>query len=163
EDLVWRRLADVVRAARSGVDLPPAAAEIAERQLFHAASWPTKLVIGPLLARTGTGGGSMPSGTGRAGNPFLAGDDRAAELAEHDAFLVLTGDSATKTQLFLERLPITGTVDPWHAPNPFLAAEQSIRFGHPFHPAPKASPGFTAADLDRYAPEVGASFPLHWL
>jgi staphyloferrin B synthase len=245
---VWRRLADVVRAARSGVDLPPAAAEIAQRQLFHAASWPTKLVIGPLLARVGTGGGSMPSGTGRAGNPFLAGDDRAAELAEHavaerlvncflresatepvlvgstvtipfdrtrravvgslayhspighhrfrpgftlrtgesigstdlarlitaelapdiapaghDAFVTLIGDSAGKTQLLLERLPITGTVDPWHAPNPFLAAEQSVRFGHPFHPAPKASLGFSAADLDQYGPEVGASFPLHWL
>jgi len=247
EDTVWRRLADVVRAARSGVDLPPPAAEIAQRQLFHAATWPTKLVIGPLLARAGTGGGSMPSGTGRAGNPFLAGDDRAAELAEHalaerlvncflresgtepvlvgstvtipfartrravvgslayhspighhrfrpgftlrtgdaigstelarlitaelapdiaparhETFETLTGDSATKTQLFLERLPITGTVDPWHAPNPFLAAEQSVRFGHPFHPAPKASLGFTPADLDRYSPEVAASFPLHW-
>src|SRR5438552_2640517 len=79
----WRRLADVVRAARSGVDLPPAAAELTDRQLFHAAGWPTKLVLGPLLARVGTGGGSMPSGTGRAGNPFLAGDDRAAEVAEH--------------------------------------------------------------------------------
>jgi siderophore synthetase component len=248
DDTVWRRLADVVRAARSGVDLLPEAAEIAARQLFHAATWPTKLVIGPLLARAGTGGGSMPSGTGRAGNPFLAGDDRAAELAEHalaerlvncflresgtepvlvgstitvpfartrravvgslayhspighhrfrpgftlrtgdaidatelarlitaelasdvapaghDAFATLTEDSVTKTQLFLERLPITGTVDPWHAPNPFLAAEQSVRFGHPFHPAPKASLGFTADDLDHYAPEVGASFPLHWL
>ena len=248
EETVWRRLADVVRAARSGVDLPPAAAEIIDRQLFHAATWPTKLVIGPLLARRGTGGGSMPSGVGRAGNPFLAGDDRAAELAEHAAaerlvncflresgtepvlvgstvtipfartrravvgslayrspighhrfrhgftlrtgepigateltelvaaelgagmppvayetFAALTGESAAKTQHFLERLPVTGTVDPWHAPNPFLAAEQGVRFGHPFHPAPKASVGFTANDLDRYAPETGASFPLHWL
>jgi staphyloferrin B synthase len=248
EETVWRRLADVVRAARSGADLPPDAAEIVDRQLFHAATWPTKLVIGPLLARLGTGGGSMPSGVGRAGNPFLAGDDRAAELAEHaaaerlvncflresatepvlvgstatipfartrravigslshrspighhrfrpgftlrtgepigatelaelvmaelgapmpeaagDAFGALVGESATKTRHFLERLPVTGTVDPWHAPNPFLAAEQGVRFGHPFHPAPKASVGFTAADLDRYAPEAGASFPLHWL
>src|SRR5947209_10330817 len=207
EETVWRRLGDVVRAARSGVDLPPPAAEVTERQLFHAAGWPTKLVIGPLLARVGTGGGSMPSGTGRAGNPFLAGDDRAAEVAEHavaerlvncflresgvepvlvgstvtipftrtgravigslayhspighhrfrpgftlrtgeglrspdlarliaaeldpdDAgpggFAPLVADSAAKTRLFLEGLPLTGTVDPWHAPNPFLAAEQ---------------------------------------
>lgn len=246
EDTVWRRLGDVVRAARSGVDLPPAAAEVTERQLFHAASWPTKLVLGPLLNRIGTGGGSMPSGTGRAGNPFLAGDDRAAELAEHaacerlvncflresgvepvlvgstvtipfahtgravvaslayhsslghhrfragftlrtgealgraqlveliagelgaagaaaDSFAGLVADSAAKSRTFLERLPVTGTVDPWHAPNPFLAAEQSLRVGHPFHPAPKASAGFSAGDLDRYAPELGASFPLHWL
>lgn len=248
EDTVWRRLGDVVRAARAGVDLGPEAAEITERQLFHAASWPTKLVLGPLLARYGTGGGSMPSGTGRAGNPFLAGDDRAAEVAEHataerlvncylresgvepvlvgatatipfarsrrtvvaslayhstsgyhrfrpgfslrtgeavgradlaalvagelstgdantpaDRFTGLVADSAAKTSLFLERLPVTGSVDPWHAPNPFLAAEQSLRVGHPFHPAPKASPGFTAGDLERYAPELGASFPLCWL
>ena len=252
EDTVWRRLADVVRAARSGVDLPPPAAEVTERQLFHAAGWPTKLVIGPLLARVGTGGGSMPSGIGRAGNPFLAGDDRAAEIAEHAAaerlvncflresgvepvrvgstvtiplrrtrravvgslayhspighhrfrpgftlrtgealsaadlarlitaelagdggagtagrdhraFAELVDDSATKTRLFLERLPVTGTVDPWHAPNTFLAAEQSLRLGHPLHPAAKASSGFTAADLDLYAPELAASFPLHWL
>ena len=219
-----------------------------ERQLFHAASWPTKLVLGPLLARVGTGGGSMPSGTGRAGNPFLAGDDRAAELAEHAASRAArellpagvgrrtgagrldghdplrphrpgrrrlaglpladrpppvpprvhapdgrsgrrrrprpargrradrcrpaapptpSGPSSptapAKTRLFLERLPVTGTVDPWHAPNPFLAAEQSLRFGHPFHPAPKASRGFTPPISTAYAPELGASFPLHWL
>ncbi|MCA1842410.1 MAG: hypothetical protein LC792_04335, partial [Actinobacteria bacterium] len=249
EDTVWRRLADVVRAARSGVDLPPEAAEVTERQLFLAAGWPAKLVIGPLLARTGTGGGSMPGATGRAGNPFLAGDDRAAELAEHataerlvncflresgvdpvlvgstmtipfvrgaaqavvgslayhsplghhrfrpgftlrtgepiddaglarliatelasddpgtahDRFCALADDSRAKTRLVLEGLPVTGTVDPWHAPNPFLAAEQSLRFGHPFHPAAKASPGFSADDVDRYAPEMAASFPLHWL
>ena len=247
EETVWRRLADVVRAARSGVDLPPVAAEVTDRQLFHAASWPTKLVIGPLLARVGTGGGSMPSATGRAGNPFLAGDDRAAELAGHataerlvncflresgsdpvlvgstvtipfartgravvgslayhsaighhrfrpgftlrtgdavgpaelarlvaaeltgddaerpEPFSSLVADSAAKTRLFLERLPVTGTVDPWHAPNPFLAAEQGVRLGHPLHPAAKASDGFTASDLECYAPELGASFPLHWL
>jgi siderophore synthetase component len=247
EDRVWRRLADVVRAARAGVDLPAEAAEITERQLFRAAGWPTKLVLGPLLARVGTGGGSMPSGTGRAGNPFLAGEDRAAEVAEHAvaerlvncflresgvepvrvgstvtipfartrravvgslayhspighhhfrpgftlrtgealtsadlarlvsaelstdgdaaarAFSDLVANGAAKTRLFLERLPVTGTVDPWHAPNPFLAAEQGLRLGHPLHPAAKASPGFTDADAERYAPELGASFPLHWL
>ena len=246
EDTVWRRLGHVVRAARSGVDLPPEAAEVADRQLFGAAGWPTKLVLGPWLARAGTGGGSMPSGTGRAANPFLAGDDRAAELADHavserlvncflresavepvqvgstvtiplvrtkravvasvlhhsaighhrfrpgfslrtgdglapgdlatliaaeldcaepasDAFRGLVADGAGKTRLFLERLPLTGTIDPWHAPNPFLAAEQGLRFGHPLHPAAKASPGFTAADLDRFAPELRASFGLHWL
>src|SRR5439155_1516809 len=65
EDRVWRRLADVVRAARSGVDLPPAAAELTDRQLFHAAGWPTKLVLGPLLARVGTGGGSSGPARGR--------------------------------------------------------------------------------------------------
>ncbi|MDQ1514927.1 MAG: staphyloferrin synthase [Actinomycetota bacterium] len=251
EETVWRRLAQVVRAARAGVDLPPAAAEVTDRQLFRATGWPTKLVLGPLLARVGTGGGSMPSAAGRAGNPFLAGDDRAAELAGHAAaerlvncflresdvdpvlvgstmtipfartgravigsvayhsavghhrfrpgfslrtgeglgpsdlarlvaaelaaddeagpsgsrhrFVAAVDDSIVKTRSFLERLPVTGTVDPWQAPHPFLAAEHSLRLGHPLHPAAKASDGFSAADLESYAPELGASFPLRWL
>ena len=173
----------------------------------------------------------MPGGTGRAGNPFLAGDDRAAEVADHavaerlvncflresgcepvhvgstvtisfprtgravvgslayhsvighhrfrpgftlrtgeavgpvdlatlvaaeltvddgdrwSTFRSLVQESVVKSRYFLERLPVTGTTDPWHDPNPFLAAEQSIRLGHPFHPAAKASGGFGPADL----------------
>ncbi|HVW32826.1 MAG TPA: IucA/IucC family protein, partial [Acidimicrobiia bacterium] len=257
EETVWRRLAQVVRAARAGVDLPPTAAEVSDRQLFHAARWPTKLVLGPLLDRVGTGGGSMPSAVGRAGNPFLAGDDRAAELAAHataerlvncylresevepvvvgstmtipfprlgravvgslayrspgghhrfrpgfslrtgstlapadlaplvaaeldpgpdaagsdgrceagrcDALAALVEDSEARTRLFLQALPVTGTVVPWQTPNPFLAAEQAVRLGHPLHPAAKASAGFSAPDVEAFAPELGASFPLHWL
>lgn len=41
-------------------------------------------------------------------------------------------------------------------------AEQSLLFGHPFHPSPKSLNGFTDADVGRYAPELGASFPLHY-
>lgn len=44
----------------------------------------------------------------------------------------------------------------------FCAAEQSLVYGHPFHPAPKSSEGFSADDLERYAPELGASFVLHY-
>ncbi|CAH1197619.1 L-2,3-diaminopropanoate--citrate ligase [Paenibacillus plantiphilus] len=42
------------------------------------------------------------------------------------------------------------------------AAEQSLLFGHPFHPSPKSLSGFADADVGRYAPELGASFPLHY-
>lgn len=41
-------------------------------------------------------------------------------------------------------------------------AEQSLRFGHPFHPTPKSIDGF-GDDLPRFAPELGADFRLHWL
>ncbi len=41
-------------------------------------------------------------------------------------------------------------------------AEQSLLFGHPFHPTPKSAEGFTAPDLAAYAPELGASFVLHY-
>ncbi|MEJ8545269.1 IucA/IucC family protein [Brevibacillus borstelensis] len=45
----------------------------------------------------------------------------------------------------------------------FLSSEQSLFFGHPFHPTPKSSAGFAERDLHRFAPELGASFPLHYL
>jgi siderophore synthetase component len=43
-----------------------------------------------------------------------------------------------------------------------LAAEQSLIYGHPFHPTPKSAEGFEPDDLSRYAPEMGASFALHY-
>ena len=44
----------------------------------------------------------------------------------------------------------------------YLASEQSLAYGHRFHPAPKARTGPLPQAL-RYAPEVGARFPLHFL
>lgn len=44
----------------------------------------------------------------------------------------------------------------------FLAGEQRLIFGHPFHPTPKSTEGFSHSDLERYAPELGASFQLHY-
>jgi siderophore synthetase component len=44
----------------------------------------------------------------------------------------------------------------------FLAAEQALVFGHPFHPTPKSLDGFTLSDMQRYAPELGTNFILHY-
>ncbi|WP_139490121.1 IucA/IucC family protein [Brevibacillus dissolubilis] len=44
----------------------------------------------------------------------------------------------------------------------FYTAEQSLVYGHPFHPTPKSSQGFLPEDLEKYAPEMGASFALHY-
>ncbi|MFI7534730.1 IucA/IucC family protein [Streptosporangium sp. NPDC049376] len=44
--------------------------------------------------------------------------------------------------------------------DPWLASEQRLVFGHPFHPSPKAHDG---AGWLRYAPEAHASFPLRLL
>ncbi|WP_167166165.1 IucA/IucC family protein [Saccharomonospora amisosensis] len=41
-------------------------------------------------------------------------------------------------------------------------AEQSVLLGHPFHPTPKSAEGFSDADLERYAPELGATFVPHY-
>lgn len=44
----------------------------------------------------------------------------------------------------------------------FIASEQSLLFGHPFHPAPKSRQGVSHQDMLRYSPETGARFPLHY-
>lgn len=41
-------------------------------------------------------------------------------------------------------------------------AEQSLLFGHPFHPSPKSFEGFAEEDQVQFAPELGADFPLHF-
>ncbi|WP_283234655.1 IucA/IucC family protein, partial [Candidatus Protofrankia californiensis] len=45
---------------------------------------------------------------------------------------------------------------------PFLAAEQALITGHPFHPAAKSREDASAAELATYSPELRGSFPLHW-
>lgn len=42
-------------------------------------------------------------------------------------------------------------------------SEQSLIAGHPFHPFPKSSEGFSLAELALYSPEMGASFQLYYL
>lgn len=44
----------------------------------------------------------------------------------------------------------------------FIESEQSLVFGHPFHPAPKSRQGVSYDDMLRYSPEMGTSFPLHY-
>ncbi|MDQ0596961.1 siderophore synthetase component [Streptomyces canus] len=46
--------------------------------------------------------------------------------------------------------------------DPYLASEQSLFFGHRFHPTPKARTGDPCA-WSAYAPEAGAAFPLRHL
>ncbi|MGA5195690.1 IucA/IucC family protein [Streptomyces exfoliatus] len=48
------------------------------------------------------------------------------------------------------------------AQDTYIASEQSLLFGHRFHPTPKARTGDAGAWLS-YAPEVGAAFPLRHL
>jgi siderophore synthetase component len=44
----------------------------------------------------------------------------------------------------------------------FIESEQSLMFGHPFHPAPKSRQGVSYEDMLRYSPEMGVRFPLHY-
>ncbi|MFE6162546.1 IucA/IucC family protein [Streptomyces sp. NPDC056486] len=56
--------------------------------------------------------------------------------------------------------PVTDTAPKWLAD--YLASEQSLLFGHRFHPTPKARGG-DLADWSAYAPETAAAFPLRHL
>lgn len=46
--------------------------------------------------------------------------------------------------------------------NAYLESEQSLLYGHPFHPAPKSRQGFSTSDLEDFSPELGAQFALHY-
>ncbi|MEU9347314.1 IucA/IucC family protein [Streptomyces sp. NPDC048278] len=52
---------------------------------------------------------------------------------------------------------------PADGPDRFLAAEQALLLGHPFHPTPKSREGLTESEARLYSPELRGSFPLHWL
>ncbi|MBV9789024.1 MAG: hypothetical protein JOZ51_12655 [Chloroflexi bacterium] len=57
--------------------LPESARTVGQRVLLDAPTWPTKLLLVPLLERVGTGGGSMPSGYGSTVNPLHVIAERA--------------------------------------------------------------------------------------
>lgn len=78
----------------------------------------------------------------------------------NDELLAQIEDSVQVTTAILEA--------PWSNAIPseplaaYLDSEQSLTYGHPFHPAPKSRQGFTAEDLRRYSPELRGGFPLHY-
>jgi len=90
-------------------------------------------------------------------------DDRAAAIAE---LVTGVGDSVARSARYIDRhqagAPARDTPGLLDAPDPSLAAEQGLAFGHPFHPTPKVTGGFDDDDVERYAPEMGATFPLWW-
>ncbi len=64
------------------------------------------------------------------------------------------GSRAAVATLLRVRASATPPEDPW------LASEQALVFGHPFHPSPKSRGGSAWV---RYAPEAHAAFPLRLL
>ncbi|WP_060586587.1 IucA/IucC family protein [Aeromonas schubertii] len=53
-------------------------------------------------------------------------------------------------------------VEPKYHHNEFIASEQSLIWGHTFHPTPKSRSGVTMDDLLAFSPEVAAQVPLYW-
>jgi siderophore synthetase component len=64
------------------------------------------------------------------------------------------------------RLYIAGALERGESGKPgrldYVGSEQTLLEGHPFHPTPKSSEGFSDEELPVYAPEFGAAFTLHY-
>lgn len=77
----------------------------------------------------------------------------------NDEFLdqIVSSHRGVAAALSLPR-PVPGSDDGPGAPD-YLESEQSLLFGHRFHPTPKARTG-DPASWAAYAPEAGATFPL---
>ncbi|MFH8407325.1 IucA/IucC family protein [Streptomyces sp. NPDC018019] len=104
----------------------------------------------------GGAGGNAAGGTGGTDtDPTAAPDSESADLVGRVA------DSVRHTAAFLTDRRAT----PADAPggSRFLAAEQSLLFGHPMHPTPKSREGLTEAETRAYSPELRGAFRLHWM
>ncbi len=260
ERVLWAQLRGAVIDTLARIALPTRVADVVERELLHAQTWPSRLVLGPLLRRGRSGSVSMPTGDGRVPNPLaplttarrarsrviaqraarqrllntflretgvpvvtegrllrvplpdsdgvlLAGVEHWSLLGHHiygdgvrlqlDGGEVVVLGPSELVSVLLTALAAAATDDPQarqrrqaelaaqidssvlnttrylerdRPPRPAVSdppaltrhAEQSLRFGHPFHPTPKSAEGFSAEDLAQYAPELGASFALHY-
>ncbi|MGH3774634.1 MAG: IucA/IucC family protein [Pseudonocardiaceae bacterium] len=263
EHVLWAQLRGAVGDTLARIALPSRVADVVERELLDAQTWPSRLVLGPLLRQGRSAGVSMPAGGGRVPNPLapvpaarrtrsrviaqraasqrllnaylretgvvvvvdgpllrvplphtgavlLAGVEHWSVFGHHvyhDEFrlqpdggeAVPVGHSELVAVLLTELAVVAAPVadDPQQrqrrqtelaaqidnsvvhttrylergrSPEPAVSdlpaltrrVEQSLCFGHPFHPTPKSVEGFSAGDLMAYAPELGASFALHY-
>ncbi len=88
---------------------------------------------------------------------LAATSNQPAEIADRTGHRLKTlmHNSVAHVRRFHQHKPAVGR-------SPFLDAEQGLRFGHIFHVTSKAAEGFSDEDMQRYAPELGASFRLHY-
>jgi len=70
EALFWQELKRVIHMCTADNRFPPAVCDVIKQQLLESSSWPTRLLLSPLLKRIGSGGGSMPAGVGTTANPL---------------------------------------------------------------------------------------------
>ncbi|WP_248965980.1 IucA/IucC family protein [Sphaerisporangium perillae] len=106
-----------------------------------------------------TDNGSSTDNDPSGDNGLTAENDSAAEngsiVGHNEEFAGQVAASRAAMMVMLrERAVARPPEDPW------LASEQALVFGHPFHPSPKARGGSGWA---RYAPEAHAAFPLRLL
>ncbi|SDN74632.1 IucA/IucC family siderophore biosynthesis protein [Geodermatophilus sp. DSM 45219] len=86
----------------------------------------------------------------RAGLPAGHGEDARARITE-------SADRAAGYAVLRAAEP-----EPPKGLPPWLAAEQGLLAGHPWHPMTKSRDGLPDAEDATYAPEARGHFPLHW-
>ncbi|GGY11152.1 aconitase [Litchfieldella qijiaojingensis] len=77
----------------------------------------------------------------------------------NDELLAQIGNSV---ELMGEFIAAADDVDWGQGEGAYLRSEQSLIFGHAFHPTPKSREGVALDAIRRYSPELGAAFPLHY-
>ncbi|MFG2881773.1 IucA/IucC family protein [Streptomyces sp. NPDC048297] len=88
---------------------------------------------------------------------FIQGELELRTGVANEEFLAQVTDSRETIRTTLEQ-----RTDSVPHPDPYVASEQSLVFGHRFHPNPKARTG-EPVDWLAYGPETGARFPLRYL
>ncbi|MEB3368626.1 IucA/IucC family protein [Saccharopolyspora mangrovi] len=88
----------------------------------------------------------------------LAARCTAVPAGAVERFRRQVANSVARSARYLDRTPPGDPVAPEEITR---RAEQSLLLGHPFHPTPKSAEGISDDDLERFAPELGASFRLH--
>ena len=76
EDVFWEQQRDAVTGCLRDLDLPAPTQRVVREQLLHAPTWPSRQILGPLLAQGSSAGVSMPATTGSVRNPLLQGAAR---------------------------------------------------------------------------------------
>jgi len=71
EHLLWAELRTGLDDVLARLPLPVRVTDVLERELLDASTWPSRLVLGPLLRQGPSAGVSMPAGTGRVPNPLV--------------------------------------------------------------------------------------------
>lgn len=75
----------------------------------------------------------------------------------------LIRDFTEKVENSCDKIELYWTQSARHTVVDYLTSEQSLIYGHPFHPFPKNTVGFTEEETGKYSPELHASFQLCYM
>lgn len=70
EAVLWKVIRATIQSCLASMDFPKEVWDTISGQLLDSPMWPTRTLIRPLLQRSGSGGGSMPAGSGETNNPL---------------------------------------------------------------------------------------------